>query len=129
MLKALDEDPKRCGYTESQIKKGLDALSQKAVKQLGVDAAHLYHLLVSKDLIDKNEHTLSLAKEHKEIEKARFDNERSVFTDLPEYIRKPLFDIISAYTEGQVQLIDRKWHTFAINQEHYKEPYFLNKKT
>ncbi|MGB5554878.1 MAG: hypothetical protein WBM83_09495, partial [Flavobacteriaceae bacterium] len=127
MLKALNEDPKRCGYTEEQIEKGLKALSERSVKQIGSDAAHLYHLLVEQNLIAKTEHTRKLAKEHSEIVKLRFDNERSMLSDLPKHIRKPLFAILSEYSDGAVQLHERKWHTFALENEVDEPPYFLSK--
>ncbi|MCB0503590.1 MAG: hypothetical protein KDD32_12990, partial [Bacteroidetes bacterium] len=69
MLKALDEDPKRCGYTDQQIEQGLRALENKSVKQIGSDAAHLYHLMLEKGLIHKNEFTTKLAKAYPEITK------------------------------------------------------------
>lgn len=127
MLKALEEDPKRCGYTDAQIAKGLETLAKRSVKQIGSDAAHLYHLLISKSLIEKNEHTTKLAKEHNEIVKLRFDNERSMLSDLPNYIRKPLLDIFTKYSDGIVQLRERKWHTFTIEKEELETSYFLNK--
>lgn len=127
MLKALDEDPKRCGYTEEQIEKGLKALSARSIKQIGSDASHLYYLLMGKGLIQKTDHTLKLAKEHPEIVKLRFDNERSMMSDLPVYIRKPLFKILAQYSDGTVRLRDRKWHTFTLQNEDYETPYFLTK--
>ena len=128
MLTALDEDPKRCGYTDVQIEKGLDALAKRSVKQLGSDAAQLYYMLLNKGLITKNEHTLKLAKEHPEIVQLRFDNERSTFTDLPTHIRKPLYNILAKYCDGAVQLRDRKWYTFVPENQNFETPYFLNKK-
>ncbi|MBD1259383.1 hypothetical protein HZY62_02190 [Maribacter polysiphoniae] len=127
MLKALDEDPKRCGYTEEQIEKGLKALSARSIKQIGSDASHLYYLLMEKGLIDKTDHTLKLAKEHPEIVKLRFDNERSMMRDLPMHVRKPLFGILAKYSDGSVKLRDRKWHTFTLQNEDYETPYFLTK--
>ncbi len=127
MLMALDEDPKRCGYTEDQIKKGLAALENRGVKQLGSDAAHLYFLLVSKGLIGDTEHTRKLAKRHEEIVSLRFDNERSDIADIPLHIRKPLLKILSEYSEGSVQLRDRKWYTFAPDKSYLERPYFLKK--
>ena len=125
MLRALGEDPRRCGYTEGQIVKGLEALSRYSVKQLWSDAAHLYHLLLGQDLIERNSHTIKLAREHPEIEMLRFDNERSVPSDLPMHIRKPLFRILEQYSEGAVRLIGRKWHTLALEEEILNTPYFL----
>ena len=127
MLTALDEDPKRCGYTDVQIEKGLEALAKRSVKQLGSDAAQLYYMLLNKGLITKNEHTLKLAKEHPEIVQLRFDNERSTFTDLPTHIRKPLYNILAKYCDGAVQLRDRKWYTFVPENQNFETPYFLNK--
>ncbi len=128
MLKALGEDPMRCGYTGEQIEKGLKALASKSVKQLGSDAAHLYSLLLEKKLIDVNDHTKQLARKHPEIVKLRFDNERSELADLPVHIRKPLFDILQEYSEGAVLLKGRKWHTFALGEELLTTPYYLNAK-
>lgn len=127
MLMALDEDPKRCGYTEEQINKGLAALQQRGVKQLGSDAAHLYFLLVSKGLIEVTGHTQKLAKKHEEIVSLRFDKERSDIADIPVHIRNPLLTILSEYSEGSVQLHDRKWHTFAPDKSYLERPYFLIK--
>ena len=117
MLKVLNEDPKRCGYTQAQIEKGLKALSARSVKQIGSDASHLYYLLVGKGLVEKNEHTLRMAKPHPEILKLRFDNERSMMDDLPHHIRKPLFEILAKHSDGAVQWHDRKWHTFTLEFE------------
>jgi hypothetical protein len=128
MLMALDEDPKRCGYNAIQIEKGLDALAKRSVKQIGSDAAQLYYLLMSKELIEKNEHTKKLAKEHKEITMLRFDNERSMLEDLPQHIRKPLLSIYNQYSDGTVQLQARKWQTFTPTSEQLSVPYFLDKK-
>ncbi|WP_378179840.1 hypothetical protein [Aquimarina sp. SS2-1] len=126
MLKALDEDPKRCGYTDTQIEKALTALSKQSVKQIGSDAAQLYYLLLSKGLIEHNEHTAKLAKEHKEITMLRFDKERSNLMDIPKYLRKPLLEIYSKYTDGMVQMANRKWQHYKPTMEHIEAPYFLH---
>lgn len=125
MLKALDEDPKRCGYTDAQIEKALTALSKQSVKQIGSDAAQLYYLLLSKGLIERNEHTLKLAKEHKEITMLRFDKERSNLTDIPKYIRKPLLDIYTQYADGMVQMVHRKWENYQPTAAQLDAPYVL----
>ncbi|NER09090.1 hypothetical protein SAMN06265375_1011426 [Muriicola jejuensis] len=127
MLMALEEDPRRCGYTDEQIKKGLLALEKRGVKQLGSDAAHLYHLLLSKGLLSDNEHTRKLGREHREIVSLRFDRERSKLEDLPLHIREPLLEIYTKYSEGCVRLHDRKWHTFTPDKAFLDQPYFLRK--
>jgi hypothetical protein len=120
MVKSLDEDPEKCGYNETQIKNGLANLSSKSVKQIGSDAAHLYFRLLDKNLVERNEFTLKVAKEHPEIMKLRFDQERSNLEDLPKYIRKPLFDILTLYSDGAVKRINNKWVDIEIND------HFLN---
>ena len=127
MLKVLDEDPNRCGYRDDQIEKGLQSLSEKSVKQISSDAAHLFYLLKSKNLIADNEHSRRLGKEHKEIMSLRFDNERSLMSDLPKHIRQPLLKIFQEYSEGTVQLKDRKWVSINPYSDLLNIDYFLQK--
>jgi hypothetical protein len=128
MLMALDEDPKRCGYSDAQIDKSLKALGTKKVKQLGSDAQHLYYLLVSKGLITVGEELKKMVKSNPEIMALRMDNERSMMEDLPVYIRQPLFEIFQAYADGMVKLEARKWISHSLSEKETTLPYFLNKK-
>lgn len=121
MVKALDENPERCGYSEAQISHGLEALQTKSVKQIGSDASQLYYLMLGKNLIEKNEFTIKAAKEHKEITKLRFDKERSNLEDMPKYIRKPLFDILSQYADGAVKRKDNRWTDVNIDEDFLNE--------
>jgi hypothetical protein len=129
MLRALDEDPARCGYTPEQITKGLHALEKQSVKQIGSDAAHLYYLLREKELVEVNDHTARLAKAHPEITKLRFDKERSNPEDLPKYIREPLLNILVKYADGLVLRESHGWT--AITPDHAiirDTPYKLEQK-
>ena len=129
MLKALDENPERCGYNEAQIEQGLKALEQKSIKQLGSDAAQLYFLLLEKGVISKNEMTMKMAKEHPEIMKLRFDKVRSNLEDIPKYIRKPLFNIFMEYTNGAVKRHNNLWCEIVVNEVFLNEiNYKLNEK-
>jgi hypothetical protein len=121
MIKSLEEDPEKCGYSDTQIRHGLQALSSKSVKQIGSDASHLYFIMLDKNLIDKNEFTRNAAKKHPEIMKLRFDRERSNLEDIPKYIRKPLFDILGQYSDGAVKRINKQWVDFEINDEFLEE--------
>jgi predicted PP-loop superfamily ATPase len=125
MLKALDENPQVCGYSEVQTAQGLKALESHSVKQIGSDASHLYYLLLSKKLIQRNRFTEKVASEHVEITKLRFDKERSNLEDLPKYIRKPLFDILLQYADGAVKRENKRWidvrmDEVFINEANYK---------
>jgi hypothetical protein len=123
MITALGESPENCGYTPEQIQQALEKLSNVSVKQIGSDAAHLYHLLLSQGYIASNQFTQKLAKEYPRVEQLRFDQERSNLEDLPEYIRKPLFDILYQYANGAVEQVDRRWKEVEVS------PSFLNEKT
>ncbi len=121
MLRVLDENPENCGYSKNQIDYGLQALESHAVKQIGSDVAHLYHLLLNGKHIRKNEFTLKLAKKHSEITKLRFDNVRSNLEDMPKYIRKALFNILNKYSDGAVIRNNSQWSDFQMDEK------FINK--
>ena len=114
MLTALGEDPQRCGYAPEQVTEGLEALASHSIKQLGSDASHLYYMLLQQGAIACNAYTMKKAREHPEIVSLRFDQERSTLEDLPDHLRKPLLHILREYSQGAVRLVNRKWHTFAL---------------
>lgn len=122
MLTALEADPGNCGYTTAQIEEGLKSLAVTKVKQLGTDAAHLYHMLAEKDLLDKG--VIKVCREHPEIMKLRFDNERSHVEGIPLDLREPLFKIMLQYASGAVQRVNRVWKEFdLLNDPALKSPY------
>jgi hypothetical protein len=121
MVKALDENPERCGYSQKQISAGLQALEKQSVKQIGSDAAQLYYLLLQKKLIERNGFTLKVAKEHLEITKLRFDKERSNLEDMPKHIRNPLYKIFTEYSGGAVKRRNNHWVDIEIDKESLHE--------
>ncbi|MCB0735907.1 MAG: hypothetical protein KDC92_00245 [Bacteroidetes bacterium] len=125
MITALGEDPRNCGYTSTQIDKALEKLANASVKQIGSDAAQLYYLLVKNQKIPLNQFTQKLAKEHPRVMQLRFENERSNLQDMPAHVRKPLFSILSQYSNGAVSLSNKEWAPVEItdtflNQTAYK---------
>lgn len=130
MLTALDEDPGRCGYSPEQVAKCLSALGGKGVKQIGSDAAHLYYMLLEKKKLEDTPYTRQMARPHPEILMLRFDRERSRLADLPDYVRKPLFGILSEYADGAAEWRDRSWHPVRLNDGFLEGPaYHLNEKS
>ena len=125
MLSALGADPALCGYSAEQIRDGLAALAKKSVKQIGSDASHLYHLLLEKGCIERNEHTKKLAAKHEEIVSLRFDRERSTVADLPVVVRKQLFSLLLQYADGAVQRKDRRWQTVDLDDSFILEPPYI----
>jgi len=109
MLIALDEDPKRCGYTDEQIKHAFTTLSKYPTHQIETDRNHLYYLLINKDLIEPNNFTKKQAKAHPEIFKLRFGNKKSIINEIPEHIRPKLLEIYLHYADGIVSMKNGKW--------------------
>ncbi len=124
MMKALGMNPDNCGYSPKQEENCLKKISSESIKQIDSDAAHLYHLMIEKGLLDKNEHTLNMARKHPEIMMLRFDNERSQVKDIPVNLRNDLFKIYLEHAEGSAKLINRKWKEFdLLNSEDMSTPY------
>ena len=115
MVKALDGDPRRCGYETEQISNALYNLSNQSIKQIGSDAAHLYFMLLEKKILESNEFTSKMAKEFPRVMQLRFDNERSTLEDIPWHVRKPLFDILGQYSDGAVVKIDHDWKEIELD--------------
>lgn len=117
MIKALGENPELCGFTESQIKQGLESLEKQSVKQISSDASHLYHMLLQNNLIRLNPFTKNTAKFHPEITKLRFDRERSNLEDLPRHIRESLFEILLKYSDGAVKKERNRWVDVMVDKK------------
>ena len=112
MLSAMEESPERCGYTQEQITPAFEKLGSTGVKQLGTDAAHLFHLLLRKNLIPEDSANARLAGDHPYIMKLRFDNERSTLNDVPLKLYKLLLKIYLEYADGAVQRQNKQWKEF-----------------
>lgn len=118
MLTALDADAGPCGYSASQIGEALNSLAARKVKQIGSDAAHLFHLLSQKGILH------SEAAPHPEIMRLRFDKERSHIADIPVDLRPPLYSIFLQYAEGAVRRVNRRWQSFDLLKDpEMKAPY------
>jgi creatinine amidohydrolase/Fe(II)-dependent formamide hydrolase-like protein len=105
MLRALDVDPRRCGYTAEQIDRCLRALPLRPLKQEAPAVAHLRSMLAAKGLLPEGPE----AREHPEILKIRIDPERSPIDAVPSDLRVPLFEIFGEHAEGAVRRQGRLW--------------------
>lgn len=117
MITALGGSPMNCGYEPEQITKALIQLANHSVKQIGSDAAHLYHLLLKNGKLENNTFTQKLAKEHPRVMQLRFDNERSTLEDMPEHVRNPLFNILTEYSDGAVIKKEKEWVHQDLNEK------------
>ncbi|MCF8367531.1 MAG: creatininase family protein [Bacteroidales bacterium] len=120
MLKAVDEDPERCGYTPEQINQCLHDLMHKNIKQIGEDAKQLYFMLSQKGLLSKE----GLKNGNPETLKLRFDNERSPINAIPTDLRKKIYTIFNAYADGVVQKRNGKWEEIDISTDPVMETYY-----
>lgn len=114
MLRVLGESPARCGYTEEQTDNALFRLGTAGVKQIGSDAAHLYHLLLEKQLIPEDSPNAGLAARHPHIMKMRFDRERSRLNDLPAGLYMQLIPIYLQYADGAVMRQHKQWSDLQV---------------
>jgi creatinine amidohydrolase/Fe(II)-dependent formamide hydrolase-like protein len=109
MLKALDADPRQCGYSPSQIQLALEKLSREGVLQEAAGARHLHFMLAQRDLIDTGELPAKAIGAHPEILKCRIDLKSSPINSIPTDLRKPLYRIFLSYADGAVLRSGRIW--------------------
>ena len=112
MLLALGEDPKRCGYQDSQIAACLKSFADKGVSQETPAVRQLGFMLEQKGLIDIRQGSKRLFKEQPEILKPRFDNCNSPLNAIPMDLRKPLLRIFLQHSEGALQRRGHNWSNF-----------------
>jgi creatinine amidohydrolase/Fe(II)-dependent formamide hydrolase-like protein/7-cyano-7-deazaguanine synthase in queuosine biosynthesis len=112
MLKAIDADPRRCGYSDQQIESCLKDLVVKGVHQEVSGSEQLNFMLFQKGLIDLPEERKKLAKEHPVILKLRFNQEKSPIEGIPVDLRQPLYRMLLQHTSGAVRRVERKWIDF-----------------
>ncbi len=120
ILKAVDEDARRCGFTQDQIEHCLRELENKNVKQIGEDARQLYFMLNQKGLIQKE----GAVKGNPETLKLRFDNDRSPINAIPTDLRKKLYSIFLHYSDGAVQRSGGRWKDFDALNDPLIDTYF-----
>lgn len=117
MLKAVDEDPRACGYTETQIQDCLKAIAKKGAHQDSVAVEHLLYVLNQKGLISAPSGKDNAFTIHPEVMKLHFDEERSTFDSIPVSLRRPLYRIFLEHTDGAVRHQDKSLVDFDILSE------------
>jgi creatinine amidohydrolase/Fe(II)-dependent formamide hydrolase-like protein len=109
MLKALDIDPGRCGYTEAQIARCLKDFVAKGVCQEEAGRAHLEYALLEKGLIEAGDSRKRSARAHPEVLQLRFHPSRSPMDGIPVDLRRPLFKIYLEHSRGALARTGKKW--------------------
>jgi creatinine amidohydrolase/Fe(II)-dependent formamide hydrolase-like protein len=112
MLSVLGVDPKRCGYTQPQVKAGLKAVVEKGVHQEVEGLAHLLWMLGERGVFDTDGKSGLTGTRHPEIMQLRFDQRRSTLDDMPTNLRRPILSILLEYGDGAVRKEGRAWKAF-----------------
>jgi 7-cyano-7-deazaguanine synthase in queuosine biosynthesis len=111
MLRAMDQDPRRCGYTAEQIPRCIELFARHGAHQEHASVEHVLHLLSRKGLAPQLPES-ARPRLHPEIEQLRFDRERSPLDVLPADLRRPLLDVLLEETRGAVRREGRSWVPF-----------------
>jgi creatinine amidohydrolase/Fe(II)-dependent formamide hydrolase-like protein len=105
MMTAIGADPRPCGYTDEQIRRCLETLPQRSLKQEPAGVSHLLFRLAEKGMIPP----VPAAREHAVIRKIRIDPDRSPLDTVPSDIRLPLLEIFDQHADGAVRRQGRVW--------------------
>jgi len=110
MLIALKEDPKRCGYTDAQIKACLSALFKQGVyTQASAESGHLFYMLSQIENVQTRNDGGQPPKAYPEIMQLRFDPKVSPIDGIPSDLRLDLYRILIEYTQGAVERKITQW--------------------
>jgi len=124
MLKAVDIDPSRCGYTQEAIQDCLKQIVSKGVHQESAGARQLVFMLAEKKLVQLPSSTRKKLKSHLETLKLRFDPERSPIDGIPVELRPTLYRIFIEYAEGALERVGHDWKPFEpLKSEFLHKPY------
>ncbi len=120
MLRAIDADPTRCGYSAEQVEDALARLAEEGVHQEEAGIQQLFHRLRERGLIGETKQ----ARERREVEQLRFDRQRSPFETVPADIRPALHRTLLQHSLGAVQRRGRAWVSCdALSAEALGRPY------
>jgi len=118
LLIANDLDPRWLHYSPEDIQNLQASLNQETLHQEALGSQHLYFLLEKKGFQFTREGKAPrdgrLPKEHPEIEKLRFDSQRSRVNIIPDRIRRQVFEIMLEHSPGAVRMEQGQWKDFDL---------------
>jgi hypothetical protein len=120
MLKAIDADPARCGYSPEQIDNCLKELAQKGVHQELEGSRQLLWMLLDKNLIELPETVKASVKPHPEVLKLRFHPENSPFEIIPETIRPGIYRVFLEHSDGALRYTNGELIDFDLSQKPFR---------
>jgi len=126
MLKAVDADPARCGYTAAQVDLCLKSLAEKGIHQEEAGARHLAHELARKGLVPLGRSGRLKARPHPEVMALRFHRSRSPVESVPTGLRGGVFRILVEHVGAAVIRNGRVWTTFdPLSDRALSKPYAM----
>ena len=124
MLIALDADPTRCGYSESQISACLRALETAPPHQEAPAIDHLMSMLLQRGAIELSPKASRAVKPRPQVMKVRIDNERSPVDAVPVDLRGGLYKIFLDHADGAIRRNGRVWvETFPLDDPELYKPH------
>jgi creatinine amidohydrolase/Fe(II)-dependent formamide hydrolase-like protein len=124
MVLANGGDPRKCGYTDEQIKACLRALTEQGIHQEKTGAEHLMWTLRKKKILAGSGKGERRGTVHPEIVKLRFDRERSPVEGIPKDIREATYPVLLQYAEGSVHQRGNDWLDFDVMKSpEFHRPY------
>ena len=114
MLSAVDEDPRRCGYSDAQIDACLRSLAEKGTyAQPASESAELLNMLAEKGRIALPPRLEQEGSSAGEIQRVRFDPTVSPVDAIPVDLREPLYRIFMEHARGAVRRAGQRWTDIA----------------
>lgn len=123
MLEAIGEDPRRCGYSDTQIEECLSSLVKNgSYTQEKAEGSQLFHMLTERGKIDPS--LGSQVVPHPEIMKLRFDDRIAPISGVPMDLREGLYRIYLAYAPGALKRAGSQWQEMTlVNDPEMLVPY------
>ncbi len=109
MLTVFQIDPRKCGYSESQVAQCLDAVGVRGVHQESEGAQHLAYLLAQRGILGSSGDGLPAPLPRPEVLKLRFDRDKSPASTIPPDVRKAIFHILLEHADGAVRRDGKAW--------------------
>jgi creatinine amidohydrolase/Fe(II)-dependent formamide hydrolase-like protein len=111
MLKALDADPGRCGYSEEQVTRCLQDLVERGVHQEEAGSEQLMYMLSQKDLIAAPAPERR-SRPHPETLALRFHPVASPVEAIPTNLRAGVYATFLNHAQGALIKEGRQWKAF-----------------
>jgi hypothetical protein len=112
MLTVLGQDPRVCGYTESQITTCLKRVAEAGVHQEDAGAQQIAYMLNEMGLLAPERNGLPPPRQRPEILRLRFDRDKSPLNTVPKDLQVPALRIFLSHSQGAVKRENRKWVEF-----------------